>query len=158
MFLLDEPGQRVLPIWIGQFEGLSIAMGVRDVDTVRPMTFSFISNLLETLGAQLEEARVEALRGETFFGVAKLRLNGGTREVDARPSDILALAARTGSPIYVSDEVMQIAGLTVRSGIDMPEPLQDESEIPPPTGTGLDALIEEVERMLQSVPPCSEEP
>jgi bifunctional DNase/RNase len=97
--LLDENGQHALPMWIGPFEGVSIALGVRNLSTLRPLTFNFIANLLEALGAELEEVRVEALRENTFYGVAKMRIGDQVKEVDARSSDALALATSTGSPI-----------------------------------------------------------
>jgi len=66
----------------------------------RPMTYNFIASLLEAIGAELEEARVEALKEEVFYGWRNYASGGRAREVDARPSDILALAVRTGSPIF----------------------------------------------------------
>ena len=114
VFLLDEEGNRALPIWIGQFEGAFIAAGMRGFSTPRPMTFNFMANMLQALGARLEEARVESLRGDTFYGVAKLHSGGKVVEVDARPSDVLALAALTGCPIYITEEVMEKAGRRVQ--------------------------------------------
>jgi len=148
LLLLDESEQRVLPIWIGEFEGMQIVMGVRGFDTLRPMTFNFIANLLEALDAELEEARVEALKEETFYGVAKLRIGGATKEVDARPSDVLALAAKTGSPIYVAEKVMEQAGKMIKVGIGMPHDLQGVAEMPLPTGEGMDLILKEVEAII----------
>lgn len=161
LLLVDESEQRVLPIWVGEFEGIHIVMGVRGFNSLRPMTFNFIANLLEALGAALEEARVEALREETFYGVAKLRIGGETIKIDARPSDVLALAARTGSPIYVAEEVMAQAGKTIRAGIGMPEDLQGADEMPLPTGEGMDVILKEVEAIMRiggpKTPECSSE-
>ena len=113
VLLLDEAGQRVLPIWIGPYEALSIAVGLREVTTPRPMTYNFIVTMIDALSAELEEVRVEALKEDTFYGVAKLRSNDQVKELDARPSDVLALAARTGSPMYAGDEVMERAGIDI---------------------------------------------
>lgn len=159
LLLLDESEQRVLPIWIGEFEGMQIVMGLRGFDTLRPMTFNFIASLLEALGAELQEARVEALKEETFYGVAKLRIGGATKEVDARPSDVLALAARTGSPIYVAKEVMEQAGKTIKEGIGMPADLQEVDEMPVPTGEGMEVILKEVEAIMGagSAKECSSE-
>jgi RNA polymerase sigma factor (sigma-70 family) len=152
VFLLDETGKRVLPIWIGFFEGASIVTGLRGFSTPRPMTFNFVANLLETLGARLEEARIETLKDEVFYGVAKLRSGEAVSEVDARPSDVLALAVRTGSPIYVSEEVMEKAGKAVLEGAEMPVTLRDETELPFPTGEGMEAILKEVEEALRRPP------
>jgi bifunctional DNase/RNase len=113
VILFDEAGQRILPIWIGPFEAQSIAMGVRNLTMERPMTYQFMGSLLAALGAKLEEARVEALKGDTFYGVAKIQLGDHAKEIDARPSDVLALAAHSGSPIFVGEEVMANAGVDV---------------------------------------------
>ena len=113
VLLLDEVGQRILPIWIGRFEGEAIAMGLRQYSLPRPMTFQFTAGLLEAAGARLEEVRIEALRDNTYYAVAKVRRGKTVREMDARPSDALALAMLTGSPIYVADDVMQQAGMAI---------------------------------------------
>lgn len=148
VLLVDENQQRVLPIWIGDFEGYSIAMGVRDYTTLRPMTFNFLANMLDALGAELQEARVESLRDETFYGVAKVRIGNQIKEVDARPSDVLALAAHTGCPIYVAQTVMEKAGKNVEQGIDMPESLMGIEAMPLPSGEGIDAVLKEVEALM----------
>ncbi len=134
VLLRDEAGDRTLPIWIGQYEGASIALALRNIPTPRPMTYSFITAILDALGAQLEEARVETLQGDTFYGIAKLQAGKQVKEVDARPSDVLALAVRTGSPIYVADEIMQRAAKT-------PKELEDAYQ----NAEGMDGIIQEME-------------
>ena len=109
VLLQDEARGRILPVWVGPFESTAIAMGLRAYPTDRPMTFDFIVRLLETLGAQLVEVRVELLKDEVFYGIAQVRFGSDLKELDARPSDVLALAVRTGSPIYVAEEVMEQA-------------------------------------------------
>lgn len=131
--LLDEEARRALCIWVGAWEGMSIALNMRKVATERPMTYNFAASLLDAEGARLEEARIEGLQGDVFIGTVKVRTNGSTREVDARPSDAIALAAVTGSPIYVSEEVMERAGMEVPSA---------EGELPR-FGRGMDRLVEE---------------
>jgi len=109
--LNDRAGHRLLPIWIGPPEALQIAFGLRNHTLSRPLTIKFMENILAALGVELVEARVEALKEDTFYGVAKLRQGEQELELDARPSDVLALAAHTGSPIYVGEEVMQAASI-----------------------------------------------
>ena len=148
VLLLDEKERWALPIWIGHHEALSIAAGLRGYSTARPMTYNFIVSLLEAIGAELEEACVEALKKETFYGVAKLRSGDQVHEVDARPSDILALAVRTGSPIFVGEEVMGQAGID----------LGDRNGKPLRLGAGIDALLVEIQEIWQacSARPCAE--
>ncbi len=110
VILKESEGKRVLPIWIGPFEAEQIVIGMLEIPLSRPMTYNFISSLLDALKAKLEEVRIEVLKGNIFYGVAKLRSGDEAKEVDARPSDILALAVRTGSPIFISEDVMAIGG------------------------------------------------
>ena len=138
VMLLDSDGRRILPIWVGPAEGRAIALGLRKPEVPRPMTFSFMARVLEALGAKLEEARIEELKGDTFYAVAKLRIGGRDREVDARPSDAMALAVQTGSPIYVAEEVME------RAGFDIPEEAREAAE-QQSQGKGIDRIVRESE-------------
>ena len=111
--LHDEAGQRVLPIWVGAFEGQSIAVGLGDFSFFRPLTFNFFASLLQAINAQVEEVRIEMLKGNTFYAIVKIRRGKTVSEVDARPSDALALAVRTGSPIFVAEDVLKNAGVDI---------------------------------------------
>ena len=133
--MYDSVGKRVLPIWIGPAEGQSIATGLRDVEAPRPGTHAFAARMLESVGARFEEARVEQLKGTTFYGVAKLRYGHDVREIDARPSDAIAMAVHSNSPVRVAEEVMDQAGVEV--------------EKPPAEGKGLDSILE---KALESPP------
>ncbi|MCI0438842.1 MAG: DUF151 domain-containing protein [Chloroflexi bacterium] len=130
--LADEQGRRALPIWVGAWEGEAIAMGMREFSFPRPLTYNFMVKLLDAVQARVEEVRIESLQADTFYAVVKLRWGNAAREVDARPSDALALAVRTSSPIYAADDVME------RAGVDIPEGASVE-------GRGLNALIGEIE-------------
>jgi RNA polymerase sigma factor (sigma-70 family) len=105
IYLHDESQQRVLPIWIGPAEGSALAFRLRRIETPRPTTFDFMATLLDTTGAKLIEARVEALKDRVFFGIAKIQMGATVHEIDARPSDVLTLAAGTECPIYVSESI-----------------------------------------------------
>ncbi len=115
--LFDEAGKRLLPIWVGRFEGEAIALGLQKLEMPRPLTFSFMAKLLEISGVKLEEVQISALTGDTFYATVKINGGGKTQELDARPSDAMALAVQTGSPIYVSEEVMTKAGLDISEEI-----------------------------------------
>lgn len=140
VLLLEDGGRRLLPIWIGDFEGHVIAMRLLGHATPRPLTYAFTANLLHAAGAVLEEVRVESIREFTFYAVAKLRTGDRTVEVDARPSDAIALALYKGCPIYVADEVMDKAGETV-----------PEAYTAMPLGKGLSQIGSEIEEKLQEV-------
>lgn len=113
VLLLDKAGGKVLPIWVGAAEGASIATGIQGVTAPRPMTYDFLAKLLEASGAKVDEIRVETLKDSTYYAVVKVTHGRATREIDARPSDALALAVRINSPIFVAEEVMEKAGISL---------------------------------------------
>jgi bifunctional DNase/RNase len=140
--LLDEAGRRALPIWVGPWEGTALAVGLRGVSTCRPLTFNLMVSLLEAADTKIDEVRVEALKEGTFYGVVKLRSGDTIQEVDARPSDALALAVLTGSPIFAAEEVL------TRAGIAIPAEVSNM-----PSGKGVDSIVKELEAEWQAA--CS---
>jgi len=100
--LLRIGWDEVLPMWIGEPEAGAIARALEGTPVPRPMTHDLLIQVMESLGGTLEEVRVTELRDETFIGVLRIRSDGQVREVDTRPSDGLALAARTGVPVRVA--------------------------------------------------------
>ena len=109
IILRDVDGSRVLPIWVGVFEANAIALQIENVQTPRPMTHDLLKNVLEDLEARVERVVVCELRENTFYAAIHLRMQGQAIVVDARPSDAIALALRTRSPIFVEEEVIQNA-------------------------------------------------
>ncbi|MBX3013555.1 MAG: bifunctional nuclease family protein [Caldilineaceae bacterium] len=108
--LLDEAGRRVLPLWIGPFEAESITLHLLNQAVPRPLTYDLMAKLLEAIGVHLEEVRIERLHESTFYAIIKIRNGETLHEIDARPSDAMALALRMKGPIWVADEVMSQAG------------------------------------------------
>ena len=109
IILRDKAEQRVLPIWVGVFEANAIALQIENVQTPRPMTHDLLKNIIDDLSAQVERIVVTELKENTFYALIHLRRNGHSIEVDARPSDAIALALRTRSPIFVEEAVIQNA-------------------------------------------------
>ncbi len=107
--LADETGQNGLPIFVGSWDARFISLGLRR-ENPRPFTFNFFANVLEAVGAELVQVQIVGLIDNTFRAVACVRAGGVERQVNARPSDAVALAAVMGRPIYVADEVMAAAG------------------------------------------------
>lgn len=107
--LREVDGQRVLPIWVGVFEANAIALQVENVQTPRPMTHDLLRSVIDELGASVERIVVCELKENTFYALLHVRTASGERSIDARPSDAIALALRTGSRIFVEDSVIQTA-------------------------------------------------
>lgn len=115
--LVDEQGRRLVPLWIGEAEGRAIAMGLQDLEVPRPLTFTFVANLLEAADVQVENVRIDSLKGDTYYAVVTLRKGGSPVEVDARPSDALALALHTGTPIHATEAVLEQAGVDIPANV-----------------------------------------
>ena len=100
-------GQRLVPIWIGVNEGNAIGLKLQGEQLPRPMTHDLMSNILGSLGVKVERIIVTDLRDGTYY--ASIILNAGSRrfEIDSRPSDAVALAVRTSSPIFVDEKVLK---------------------------------------------------
>ncbi|MDP2884237.1 MAG: DUF151 domain-containing protein [Ignavibacteria bacterium] len=117
LILKEVNGLRRLPIIIGAFEAQSIALEMEGIKPPRPLTHDLLKNVMDSLGASLNDVFINELKDGTFY--AKLSLD--SQEVDSRPSDAIALAVRYGVPIYVADSVMDEAGFV---------PDSDEAEKP----------------------------
>lgn len=113
--LLRERGgdRRLLPIFIGAPEATAIAFALEDVSTPRPMTHDLMKDVLDDLGVRLEQVHVTALKDATFYAELHLTLDGRAHQVSSRPSDAIALAARTGSPIFAAEAVLDEAAYTL---------------------------------------------
>ena len=107
VILKDVNGNSVLPIWVGIYEANAIALEIEKVATPRPMTHDLIKNLLVGLETQVHKVVVTELRDDTFYALIWLERDGQVISIDSRPSDALALALRTDSPIYVEEDVLK---------------------------------------------------
>jgi len=134
--LQDEAGKRALPIWIGPHEGEIIAIGLNEFSTLRPLSFNFFVSLLQAINAQVEQVRVETLKENIFYAIVKIRCGKKVSELDARPSDAIALAVLTGSPIFVAEDVLE------RAGADIPQAVKAL-----PTRHGVESILSEIEEM-----------
>ena len=109
VLLREKEGGRRLPIWIGAPEGDSLGLRLRSESLPRPLTPDLTASLLEVTGARVERVVVSRLEEKTFYAVVAVNVGDQLREVDARPSDALNLAARTNAPIFVDGHVMDQA-------------------------------------------------
>ncbi len=119
VLLKEVDGIRYLPIWVGAAEATAIAFAQQGLTPPRPLTHDLIKNIIDNLGTKVESVQVTHLTDGVFF--SKILLEKGI-EVSARPSDAIALALRTGSPIYGTEEVFNSAG------IEIPDQADDQVE------------------------------
>ncbi len=105
VILKDLEGKRFLPILIGPFEATAIALALEGTQVPRPLSHDLMRTLLESLQAKLEQIVIHDIKDMTFFAKLIVRSNGDTTEIDARPSDGIALALRMQAPIFVSDKI-----------------------------------------------------
>ncbi len=107
--VLKDPDNRMnLPIWIGPLEATAMATELEGIRSQRPMTHDLLRNLLAEFGATVEAAEITELRESTYFARLQLKTREGKAlEIDSRPSDAIALALRTKSPIYVAKKVLE---------------------------------------------------
>jgi len=108
--LKEEATGRTLPIWVGLFEANAITMGMEHTWTPRPMTHDLLKNLIEGMNATVRDITVNDLKSNTFYAVIHLEIGDRAVQIDSRPSDAIALALRTSSPIFVEEKVLDSAG------------------------------------------------
>lgn len=106
VILKDQEGTHYLPILIGPFEATAIALALEGAPVPRPLSHDLMRSILVTLGAHLEQVVIHDIKESTFFAKLIVRTNGDLQEIDARPSDGIALALRVQAPIYVSDRIV----------------------------------------------------
>lgn len=102
-----------LPIFIGQFEVEAIRFKLMNVEVERPMTHDLLGSVIDDLGGTIHSIVVSELKNDTFFAKIVIDTNGTLIEIDARPSDALALAVRSEVPIYAEDDVVEKAGVSL---------------------------------------------
>ncbi|MHC4443459.1 MAG: bifunctional nuclease family protein [Planctomycetota bacterium] len=105
--LSERSGIRQFPIVIGITEAWAIDRRVKDITTPRPLTHDLLANVIKDLNGELEKIVVHDLREHTFYAKLVIRQNGKLIEVDARPSDAIALGVAGDTPIYVEESVLK---------------------------------------------------
>ncbi len=113
LILRDEEKGRTVPIWIGIFEATSILSKLEGVKPPRPMTHDLLKNVLESLGGILEKVVIHDLRNNTYIAKLVVKVNEEVLEIDSRPSDAIALALRTNSPVYMEEDIIERSKITV---------------------------------------------
>jgi bifunctional DNase/RNase len=115
--LVEKGGERVLPIWVGVFEGTAIELQIEKVETPRPMTHDLLKSVIASLGGEVERVVVCELKENTFYATIDIRMRDRVVTIDARPSDAIALALRTGTRVFVEESVMQSVKRDADTGV-----------------------------------------
>ena len=141
VLLREMEGERLLPIFIGMAEATAIGLVLADQEPPRPMTHDLIGGLLDSFSVELEQVHVTELRDRTFFAELHLRGPEGDQVLSCRPSDAIAIAIRTKTPIYATADVLDEAGYMA--------PLDESGQAVP----AAEAQVEEFREFLDSVNP-----
>jgi len=128
VILKEEGVDRYLCIWIGPFEADAITIKLQGVEIARPLTHDLLFHILTRLGGRVSHVLVTDLLEDTFYALVVIDRDGERIEIDSRPSDAIALAVRTQSPIFVSESVMERAGFVPEDEIDLDAVTPEEEE------------------------------
>src|SRR5687767_14717271 len=141
LVLQEKGGDRLLPIWIGQPEAESIVMQMHNIKRVRPLTHDLCKNLIVGLGGTLQRVIITRVEKNTFYAELHIARGGDVVQVDARPSDSIAIALRLAAPIFAAEELL--------SDVQVEESAEAESEGEPESG-GFDAQAAREEAELSA--------
>ncbi len=111
LILYELEGKRKLPIIIGGFEAQAIALKLENIKPPRPFTHDLFKNIADAFHLHVNEIIIDELHNETFYAKVVCEVNGEVHEIDARPSDAIALAVRFNAPLFVTEEIMNEAGI-----------------------------------------------
>ena len=111
LILYELEGKRKLPIIIGGFEAQAIALKLENIRPPRPFTHDLFKNIADAFHLHVNEIIIDELHHETFYAKVVCEVNGEVHEIDARPSDAIAIAVRFNAPLYVTEEIMDEAGI-----------------------------------------------
>ena len=127
--LKDEESQRYLPIWIGPCEADAITVELQEMEMARPLTHDILAQTIADLGGRVTHIIIRDLQNDVFYAQILVNQNGKRLEIDARPSDAMALAVRTQVPIYVAEEVMEEAGISTEEDMEREQDQEENTAI-----------------------------
>ena len=152
VLLQEKDSNRSLPIIVGSNEAQAIALYLEGVDMPRPMTHDLLINVLDLLESDIKQVKIARMKNGTFFAeIEVLNSQVGDIMIDSRPSDAIAVALRTMTPIYVSDEVMERAGIdNFSTGSEIAETVSSDELLKETTdeGSAIENLAEALEKAI----------
>jgi bifunctional DNase/RNase len=137
VLLKTAEGNKFLPIWIGHPEAAAILMKLQGASTPRPMTHDLVTEMLTQLDAKVTKIAVTELRDNTFYALITVVVDGSEIEIDSRPSDAIAIAVRSGAPIFAAEAVIEESAIEFENEADVNE----------------EQVVEEFKRFLDEVKP-----
>lgn len=155
VLLKDIHTDRYLPIFIGRYEADAISIELQDKRAHnRPLTHDLLKNVIEKLDAQVVHILINDMQREIYYARILIEINGEQQEIDSRPSDAIALAVRTKSPIFVAEAVMERSGVEPDETIDLDD-LESPKQLPfsrsEPSRETPDELLEEDDEIVEEV-------
>ena len=123
--------ERYLAIWVGPYEAESITVALQEVEMSRPLTHDLLKNLFNTFNAKVVRIEIVALKDDIFFGNIVANADEKIIDIDARPSDAIALAVRTHVPMLVSQDVMDAAGIVPERDLQAEGPVTPTDDTKP---------------------------
>lgn len=151
VLLKGEIDTRTLPIFIGGSEAQAIALQIDNVKIPRPLTHDLFKNVLDCMECRLKRVVIHDLVESTFFAVMVLEHDGVETEMDARPSDAIAMGMRCAAPLYVTQKIMDSAGVVLeeKEGVLKEQAKEEPSKVRPPSrGTILEQLKVKLEKAI----------
>ncbi len=136
VILREIGGQRHLPIWIGSYEAEAIALELQGVSATRPLPYDIIGTMLDELGADVDRVMITELNHKVYYATIVLVAGDRTIEIDARPSDALAIAIRSDARILIDDQVMDTASISILDESDIDQTESDTMYSGGPDETG----------------------
>ena len=146
VMLKEKDAERYLPIFIGPAEANAIAIKLRGETLPRPLTHDLLRNIIEVVGASVDSIKISDLMNDTFYAKIVFNVEGERIEIDARPSDALALAVRVDVSIFVEDSVLDKAGISLEK-VEEAERIAAEDKELEPEGKGKKISDEELKRL-----------
>lgn len=134
VLLREKDGTRVVPIWIGAVEASAIAFEIEGIKLPRPMTHDLLKATVEALGGDVVRVAVVDLRENTYYAMVVVAQGDNLIEVDARPSDAIALALRARAPVLCAESVISKAQVTPESEREASGTQAQREEVPPSEG------------------------
>jgi hypothetical protein len=129
--LRQVDSERYLPIWVGPYEAESITVALQEIEMIRPLTHDLLKNIITTFEGHVRRVEIVALREDIFYGNLVIESRGQMINIDARPSDAIALAVRARVPILVDASVMEAAGIIPEQDIQGQLPAQPSQAAAP---------------------------